>query len=149
MAGRLPLLAALCIFACASCATSGGAKIAGGPLAPAVKFSPPLPRVHFATASKNVIGRNRRALLANARWMAENPESVIVLEGHCDERGSWEYNLELGDKRAREVKAKMINEGIEPERVVMVISQGEASPIDARHTPGAWRKNRRVEFLVR
>ncbi len=105
-------------------------------------------RVHFPFASHRVISRDHTILANNARWLRENPETVIILEGHCDERGSDEFNVELGDRRARSVMAEMIKEGIDESRLI-VLSRGEAEPIDDRHMPKAWRQNRRVEFILR
>jgi peptidoglycan-associated lipoprotein len=105
-------------------------------------------RVHFRTASARVGGRERSAIARNAGWMRDNSAAVIVLEGHCDERGSEEMNLELGDRRARSVMEAMMASGVGSERLI-VLSKGEGEPIDPRHGPASWRKNRRVEFIIR
>ena len=102
----------------------------------------------FPTASDRVIKRDRGILERNARWMLENPQAVLILEGHCDERGGDEYNMELGDRRARRVKEELVRLGV-PAQAMAIVSHGERKPLDGRHTPEAWRKNRRVEFTPR
>ncbi len=104
--------------------------------------------VHFGTGSDVLYGSDG-AMTDNIEWLNKNSRAVIVLEGHCDERGGDTYNMELGDRRARAVKTGLIKKGIEADRLIMVVSYGERMPIDARHTPKAWDMNRRVEFIVR
>lgn len=89
----------------------------------------------------------KRTLEENARVLKENPTWHVLIEGHCDERGSNEYNLALGEKRARAAMEYLIMLGIEPERL-SIISYGEERPVDPRHNEEAWAKNRRCEFVV-
>lgn len=105
-------------------------------------------RVSFPTAGATPAPRDAAAVTKNARWMGENRAAVVVLRGHCDERGSSEYNMELGDRRARSVMGMLMREGVHPSRLI-VVSRGESEPIDPGHGPTAWEKNRRVEFVVR
>ncbi|AEH43974.1 peptidoglycan-associated lipoprotein [Thermodesulfatator indicus DSM 15286] len=86
-------------------------------------------------------------LQENARFLLENPEIKVELQGNCDERGSSEYNLALGEKRALAVKRYLINLGVSPERLITV-SFGEERPLDPRHNEEAWALNRRVDFVV-
>ena len=86
-------------------------------------------------------------LKENAQWLQDNPQYRIMLEGHCDERGTIEYNLELGAKRSNAVQNYLINLGLESERF-KIISYGEERPADPGHNEEAWAKNRRVEFLI-
>ncbi len=81
----------------------------------------------------------------NADYMALNSAANITIEGHCDERGTREYNLALGERRANAVKNALIAEGVSPSRI-NVISYGEERPVDAAHNETAWAKNRRAEF---
>jgi peptidoglycan-associated lipoprotein len=115
---------------------------------PAIDSTDLIPRVHFRTASAEVDRRERGAIEKNAGWVIDNSAAVLVLEGHCDERGSEELNLELGDRRARSVMEAMMARGVGPERLI-VLSKGEGEPVDPGHDGGAWRKNRRVEFIMR
>lgn len=105
--------------------------------------------IHFLSNSFVIEENETKTLDQNVQWLKENPSAVIILEGHCDEWGKETYNLELGDRRAREVKAHLIEKGIDPERIIMVVSFGEGMPLDPRHVRDAWAANRRVEFVLR
>ena len=107
------------------------------------------PRVTF-NFNRSELNRTAVDLIQkNSEWLRVHPESVIILEGHADEWGDNDYNLRLGDLRAREVKYQLILNGIDPERVIMVVSLGESKPLDPNQTFEAWALNRRVEFVVR
>jgi len=82
-----------------------------------------------------------------AEYMGENSRVRLITEGHCDERGSREYNMSLGEHRALAVRARLIGLGIAGSRV-QTRSYGEESPVDAGHSESAWRSNRRVEFAL-
>jgi len=86
-------------------------------------------------------------LLRKAEWLRENSDATATIEGHCDERGTNEYNLALGDRRAESAKAFLIDLGIDPARLT-TISYGEERPVDPRHNEEAWAKNRRDHFVV-
>jgi len=86
-------------------------------------------------------------LLRKAEWLRENPDATATIEGHCDERGTNEYNLALGDRRAESAKAFLTDLGIDPARLT-TISYGEERPVDPRNTEEAWAKNRRDHFVV-
>ena len=86
-------------------------------------------------------------LLKKAAWLRENPDATVTIEGHCDERGTNEYNLALGDRRAESAKAFLIDLGIDSARLT-TISYGEERPVDPRHVEEAWSKNRRDHFVV-
>jgi peptidoglycan-associated lipoprotein len=86
-------------------------------------------------------------LLKKAAWLRENPDATATIEGHCDERGTNEYNLALGDRRAESAKAFLIDLGIDSARLT-TISYGEERPVDPRHVEEAWAKNRRDHFVV-
>jgi peptidoglycan-associated lipoprotein len=86
-------------------------------------------------------------LSANARMLTDYPDVNIRVEGHCDERGTVEYNLALGQRRAISVRNYLLNYGINPSRIT-VISYGKERPVDPRSNAEAWRKNRRAEFIV-
>ncbi len=89
----------------------------------------------------------RDILNRNAEWIMANPNVKVQIEGHCDERGTEEYNLALGERRANSVKNFFISLGIDGERLY-TISYGEELPIDPQHSESAWAKNRRAHFLV-
>lgn len=81
----------------------------------------------------------------NADYMAMNDSAMVTVKGYCDERGTREYNLALGERRANAVKNALIAEGVSPSRIT-VISFGEENPVDSAHNEAAWAKNRRAEF---
>ncbi|RNC66302.1 MAG: peptidoglycan-associated lipoprotein Pal [Desulfuromonadales bacterium] len=90
----------------------------------------------------------RDTLSRNAEYLLKKQPGVKVqLEGHCDERGSDEYNLSLGEKRAKAARDYLVTLGVQAERISL-ISYGEEKPLDPGHTDEAWAKNRRVEFVI-
>ena len=80
-------------------------------------------------------------------WMMQYPDVSVIIEGHCDERGTSEYNIALGDRRAESAKKFMVDLGIAQERLT-TISYGEERPLFLEHNEDAWTKNRRVHFLL-
>jgi len=89
----------------------------------------------------------QESLVGIADWLKENKTTHLLIEGHCDERGSNEFNLALGEQRALSVRQFIIDQGINPYRL-QTISYGEERPIDPGHDEGAWRQNRRCHFLI-
>jgi peptidoglycan-associated lipoprotein len=89
----------------------------------------------------------RNTLRQHADWLMTNSDFQVILEGHCDERGTREYNLALGERRSESVRDYLINLGIDMGRLT-TISYGEELPLDPTHTEEAWAKNRRVHFVV-
>jgi len=108
-----------------------------------------LKRVHFDFGSDHLNAEAKDQLGANINWLKRHADSVLVLEGHCDEVGDVAYNMQLGDRRARRVKGYLIAQGADQDRLIMVVSHGELRPRDPGHTRDAHRQNRRVEFIVR
>ena len=84
---------------------------------------------------------------AVGNYLKQNREIKIVAEGHCDERGTVEYNLALGQKRAEAVKAYLVKMGVDGSRI-RAISFGKEVPVDPGHTEDAWAKNRRAHFKI-
>ena len=89
----------------------------------------------------------RQLLKVKARWLEDNAARNVVIQGHCDERGTTEYNLALGDQRAVAVKNFLMDLGISGSRIT-TISYGEEKPLDAGHYEAAWAKNRRAHFVI-
>ncbi len=85
-------------------------------------------------------------LQKNAQWMRNNPDKTLQVEGHCDARGSIEYNLTLGERRARKVKNHLVGLGIDEKRLT-VLSYGEEKPLDDSDSEQAYAKNRRANFV--
>lgn len=106
-----------------------------------------LQNVYFSTARDEPLRSDVATVRTNAQWMKDNPDKIVILEGHCDERGSRKYNLRLGDRRVRRVKELMIENGAD-EGKLAIMSYGEERPVDTEHNEKAWRKNRRVEFVL-
>ena len=104
-----------------------------------------LEMVYFAYDKSIITTAFGEALQKNYEWIAENPDVQIQLEGHCDERGTNEYNLALGERRAKAVFDYLISLGASPSQFSLV-SFGEERPADGGSNEVAWRKNRRVEF---
>ena len=86
-------------------------------------------------------------LLRKADWLRENPDVTATIEGHCDERGTNEYNLALGDRRAESAKAFLVDLGIDASRLT-TISYGEERPVCSESSEECWTKNRRDHFVV-
>lgn len=142
---KISVIIFLSLIVFASCAKTGAVS----KLAQTGALVPPHPRVHFPFDSDEVLTEELVNLDKNAEWMKLNSGSVIILEGHCDEAGETSYNMELGDRRARTVKGYLIEKGVPYDRVIMVVSFGDTRPLDPAHSIEAWRKNRRVEFIIR
>ena len=99
-------------------------------------------RVFFATNESVLTTASRDTLRKQAAWLRKNPDINVVLEGHADERGTREYNLALGERRANSAKDYLMTYGISSNRV-SVISYGKERPVDSGSNPLAWSKNRR------
>jgi len=89
----------------------------------------------------------RAELSQNAGWLLENPTARILVEGHCDDRGTSQYNLALGEKRASTVKEYLGSAGVDGSRIE-IVSYGKERPLDTRQNEEAWAKNRRAHFVV-
>lgn len=92
-------------------------------------------------------GRDTEVLERKLQVLNANPELRIEIVGHCDERGSDEYNLALGNRRALSAKQWLVSRGISPDRIT-TRSMGEEQPLDPGHNEEAWAKNRRAEFVI-
>ena len=99
-------------------------------------------RVFFATNESVLTTASRETLRKQAGWMRKNSEVTVVLEGHADERGTREYNLALGERRANAAKDYLMTYGVSSNRI-SVISYGKERPVDSGSNPLAWSKNRR------
>ncbi|MEK6692484.1 MAG: peptidoglycan-associated lipoprotein Pal, partial [Nitrospirota bacterium] len=103
--------------------------------------------IYFDYDKYNIRDDVKAILEKNAAWLKKNPGVKIQVEGHCDERGSNEYNLALGDRRARSARDYLVLLGVDPKRV-STISFGEEKPLDPGHNEEAWTKNRRGHFVI-
>jgi peptidoglycan-associated lipoprotein len=84
----------------------------------------------------------------NVRWLQSNPNVIVIIEGHCDERGTNAYNLALGERRARTARDYFVSRGIAANRIT-VLSYGEERPTCRDHTEACWKENRRASFVIK
>ena len=107
----------------------------------------PLSPVFFDLDSFDVSPSGQQVLQANAKVLKQFPSWQITIEGHCDERGTAEYNLALGERRALAAKTYLVSLGI-PADKVRTVSYGKEFPFDPGHEDAAWAKNRRAHFVI-
>jgi peptidoglycan-associated lipoprotein len=110
------------------------------------KLSPLLP-VFFEFDSAEMSSDGQAALQKNSETLKKNATWVVSIEGHCDERGTAEYNLALGERRALAARTYLVSLGIQPDRL-RTVSYGKEFPFDPGHSESAWAKNRRAHFVV-
>jgi len=103
--------------------------------------------IYFEFDSSALLPMAQETLSNKADYMMHNPGQNVVIEGHCDERGTAAYNLALGERRADSAKAFMVNLGVDAAQI-STISYGEERPVDMGHNEEAWAKNRRAHFEV-
>lgn len=101
--------------------------------------------IYFDYDSSELSSEARDKLEENVRWMEQHPDTRVIIEGHTDSRGSIEYNLALGERRARSVKEYLVQMGVSGGRL-NILSYGEEKPAAYGDSKSAYRKNRRVEF---
>jgi peptidoglycan-associated lipoprotein len=107
----------------------------------------PLRPAFFLLDSSDLDDTGRSVVTSNVEVLKKNPQWVVTIEGHCDERGTAEYNLALGERRASAVKTYMVSLGIAPDRL-RTVSYGKEFPFDQAHNDEAWSKNRRAHFVI-
>jgi len=128
-----------------------GTATATPPPRPAVKdFAavPELQDIYFDFDKYDIRPADARTLDANAAYLKSNPNSLILIEGHCDERGTNEYNLALGERRAKSTMNYLVSQGVQANRIT-IISYGEERPACTEKSEACWAKNRRSHFLVK
>ena len=139
----LALVAALVVSGCA-CKT----KVpAAEPQVPAATEASPLKDINFDFDKYNVTASAQGILKDNAAWLKSNPNARVQIEGHCDERGTAEYNMALGNRRAKAAYDYLKGLGIDAARM-STVSYGKELPLDPRHNEEAWAKNRRDHFNI-
>jgi peptidoglycan-associated lipoprotein len=104
-----------------------------------------LKTIYFDFDKSNIRPDETTVLDGNARYLLDNLGIKILIEGHCDERGTIEYNFALGDRRATATKEYLVKRGVAPDRI-STLSKGEEEPADPGHNEEAWAKNRRAQF---
>jgi peptidoglycan-associated lipoprotein len=126
----------------------------------ATPAAPALPRVSEFAANANlkdvyfefdkydIRPEAAKILEANATWLKANPGNLLLIEGHCDERGTAEYNLALGERRAKSTMNYLVGQGVAASRIT-VISYGKERPVCTEKTEACWAMNRRAHHLVK
>ena len=112
------------------------------------KINDALKPVYFGFDSSTIRPGDAKTLDASAAWLKANPDQVTLIEGHCDERGTNEYNLALGERRAKAAMSYLVSKGVEAGRITM-ISYGKERPVCTEHNEACWSKNRRDNFLTK
>lgn len=107
-----------------------------------------LQRIHFDFDRSNIKSEYEPTLKTNAGWLQDHKDTNVTIEGHCDERGSIEYNIALGDRRANSTKGYMKNLGVASGRM-STISYGKERPLCTQHDESCWWQNRRAEFVAK
>jgi peptidoglycan-associated lipoprotein len=107
-----------------------------------------LKEVYFDFDKYDIRPEDAKTLDANATWLKSNGDNLVLIEGHCDERGTNEYNLALGERRAKSTMNYLVSQGIQANRIT-IISYGEERPVCTEKTEACWAKNRRANFLVK
>jgi peptidoglycan-associated lipoprotein len=121
----------------------------GVPVArPGARARPPLRDIFFDTDRATIEPEAKATLDRNVKWLRANPSATVVIEGHCDERGTVEYNLALGERRAQAAREYLVAAGINPERI-STVSYGKERPFVLGHDEDAWRWNRRAHFRAK
>jgi peptidoglycan-associated lipoprotein len=128
---------------------SQGPAVAAARPAPAEFVSvPELKDVHFDFDKYDIRPGDAKVLDGNASWLKSNPSHLVLIEGHCDERGTNEYNLALGERRAKSTMNYLVSQGVQASRIT-IISYGEERPLCSEKTEECWARNRRAHFLVK
>jgi peptidoglycan-associated lipoprotein len=104
--------------------------------------------INFDFDKYDIRPEDAKTLDANAAWLKSNAEQLVLIEGHCDERGTNEYNLALGERRAKSTMNYLVSQGVQASRIT-IISYGEERPLCTEHTEQCWARNRRAHFLVK
>jgi peptidoglycan-associated lipoprotein len=104
--------------------------------------------IYFDFDKYNIRSSESAALDTNAKWLQQNGNHLVLIEGHADERGTNEYNLTLGERRAKAAMDYLVSRGVQATRIT-VTSYGEERPTCTQHAEGCWAKNRRAHFLVK
>ena len=111
------------------------------------RTSAPFLPIYFDFDRYSIRPDMRSRMEHNAKVMLDHPDIKVEIQGNCDERGTNEYNLALGEKRAKAARDYMVNMGVNPNRIT-IVSLGEEKPLDPRHNEEAWAKNRRDDFVI-
>jgi peptidoglycan-associated lipoprotein len=109
---------------------------------------PDLKDIHFDFDKYAIRPADAAILDGNVTWLASHPDHLVLIEGHCDERGTNEYNVALGDRRAKATLDYLVAHGVSVGRIT-VVSYGEQRPLCTEHGEACWSRNRRAHFLTK
>ena len=128
---------------------SGATATPAPPRPPVAEFAanPNLKDINFDFDKYDIRPGDAKILDANATWLKSN-NNLVLIEGHCDERGTNEYNLALGERRAKAAMNYLVSQGVQAGRIT-IISYGEERPLCTEHNEACWAKNRRAHFLTK
>jgi peptidoglycan-associated lipoprotein len=107
-----------------------------------------LQSIHFDYDKYEIRPGDTKVLDANAAWLKANPTRLVLIEGHCDERGTNEYNVALGERRAKAAMNYLVSHGVQAGRLT-IISHGEQRPLCTERDEACWARNRRAQFAVK
>jgi peptidoglycan-associated lipoprotein len=110
--------------------------------------NPNLKEIHFDFDKYDIRPGDAKILDADAAWLKSNPGNLVLIEGHCDERGTAEYNLALGERRAKSTMNYLVAQGVQASRIT-IISYGKERPLCTEHAEACWARNRRAAFLTK
>jgi len=134
------------------------APVAPAPVAPPTAVTPAPPKeykandalkpIYFAFDKSDIRPGDAKVLDANAAYLKANADQLVLIEGHCDERGTAEYNLALGERRAKAAMNYLVSNGVEAGRIT-TISYGKERPVCSEHNEACWSRNRNDTFLTK
>ena len=128
-----------------------GSGALSGAQRPSIKdfvAAPDLADIHFEFDRADIREADAKTLDIHAGWIKSHADHFVLIEGHCDERGTNEYNTALGDRRAKATMNYLISRGVAANRITLV-SYGEERPVCSQHDDACWAKNRRAHFMVK
>lgn len=151
------IVLALSLASCSSAKKKAEGEVAGAPADAGTQFelygdsdsmkAGDLRTIYFEFDSSEITEASKDTLAKNAEFLKQKADVTIQVEGHCDERGSDQYNLALGEKRAKSVKDHLVSLGVDVARVT-TISYGKERPLAFGHEEESWSKNRRGNFVI-
>lgn len=124
--------------------TGSGARVNPGDYSPVAELAD----VHFDFDKYEIVPSEATLLDSHAAWLKQNGDRLILIEGHCDERGTTDYNVALGERRAKATMNYLVSRGVSASRIA-IVSYGEEHPGCSQHTEGCWAQNRRAHFLAK
>ncbi len=123
-------------------------KVEAAPIVEAKPVVPTFENIHFDFDKYNIRDDAKPALKKASDWLVENKSAAMLIEGHCDDRGTNEYNLALGERRAKSTRDYLASSGVEKKRL-SIVSYGEERPLCKEKNEDCWQRNRRSQFILK